>query len=87
MDINKTILARDLSAKLGIPTNKAEATIDALTDLIKDYTTRGDKVALRGFGAFSGKFSEARVGRNPKTGDPVPIPAGTTLKFKPYGKL
>ena len=43
---------------------------------------RGDRVELRGFGAFSVKQREARTGRNPRTGEQVPVPAKTVPFFK-----
>jgi len=44
--------------------------------------SRGDRVELRGFGAFSVKQREGRMGRNPRTGDQVPVPAKTVPFFK-----
>ena len=49
---------------------------------ISDALVRGERVELRGFGAFSVKHRPARVGRNPRTGDPVPIEE----KFTPFFK-
>ena len=43
---------------------------------------RGDRVELRGFGAFSVKQRDARMGRNPRTGEPVPVPAKKVPFFK-----
>jgi integration host factor subunit beta len=44
--------------------------------------TRGDRVELRGFGAFSVKHREARIGRNPRTGEAVPVPEKNVPFFK-----
>ena len=49
---------------------------------IADALARGDRVELRGFGAFSVKRRDARVGRNPRTGDSVRVDE----KFVPYFK-
>jgi integration host factor subunit beta len=49
---------------------------------IADALVRGERVELRGFGAFSVKHRPSRVGRNPRTGDPVPIEE----KFTPFFK-
>jgi integration host factor subunit beta len=49
---------------------------------IADALARGERVELRGFGAFSVKHRPSRVGRNPRTGDPVPIEE----KFTPFFK-
>lgn len=44
--------------------------------------SRGDRVELRGFGAFSVKRREARMGRNPRTGEQVPVPEKSVPFFK-----
>ena len=54
------------------------ATLDAITDALKD----GEKVQLVGFGSFEVKKRAARVGRNPKTKEPIDIPASTVPVFK-----
>ena len=48
--------------------------IDTLFDTITKALKDGDRVELRGFGTFSTKLRNARIGRNPKTGEPVAIP-------------
>lgn len=59
-----------------------ERIVSAIFDEISDALARGDRVELRGFGAFSVKKREARVGRNPRTGDSVPVQE----KFVPFFK-
>jgi integration host factor subunit beta len=49
---------------------------------ISDALSRGERVELRGFGAFSVKHRPARIGRNPRTGEPVPIEE----KYSPFFK-
>ena len=49
-----------------------ENIVNAILDEITDALTRGDRVELRGFGAFSVKQRDARLGRNPRTGEHVP---------------
>ena len=51
-----------------------EKMVDAVLDEIVAALARGDRVELRGFGAFSVKVREGRVGRNPKTGATVHVP-------------
>ena len=48
--------------------------IDTLFNCVTKALKDGDRVELRGFGTFTTKLREARIGRNPKTGDPVAIP-------------
>jgi integration host factor subunit beta len=50
-----------------------ELIVSAIFDEISNALARGDRVELRGFGAFSVKRRDARVGRNPRTGDSVSV--------------
>ena len=59
-----------------------ENIINAILDQIVDAMSRGDRVELRGFGAFSVKVRPARTGRNPRTGAIVPV----SEKFAPFFK-
>src|SRR5271165_2529881 len=59
-----------------------ENIIDAILGEIADALARGERVELRGFGAFSTKQRQARTGRNPRTGDRVPV----TEKLAPFFK-
>ena len=55
------------------------AFLDALTDAL----ARGDRIELRGFGAFKVRHRKARTGRNPRTGEPVEAPLRDVPVFKP----
>jgi len=59
-----------------------ERIVSIIFEEISEALVRGERVELRGFGAFSVKRRPARVGRNPRTGDPVPIDE----KFTPFFK-
>jgi integration host factor subunit beta len=59
-----------------------ERIVNAIFEEIIDAMARGDRVELRGFGAFSVKKREARTGRNPRTGDAVDVDE----KFVPFFK-
>ncbi len=59
-----------------------ERIVTTIFDEITDALSRGDRVELRGFGAFSIKERGARIGRNPRTGDAVRVDG----KFIPYFK-
>ena len=50
-----------------------ERIVTTIFSEIAEALSRGDRVELRGFGAFSVKRRDARVGRNPRTGDSVPV--------------
>ena len=59
-----------------------ERIVSAVFDEITDALARGDRVELRGFGAFSVKHRDARTGRNPRTGESVEVPAKRAPFFK-----
>ena len=59
-----------------------ENIVNAILDTITDALARGDRVELRGFGAFSVKKRDARTGRNPRTGETVSV----SEKFIPVFK-
>ena len=59
-----------------------ERIVAAVFDEVADALARGDRVELRGFGAFSVKQRDARVGRNPRTGESVDVPEKRAPFFK-----
>ena len=59
-----------------------EKIVNSIFDEITDALVRGDRVELRGFGAFAAKTREARIGRNPRTGETVAIADKRTPSFK-----
>ncbi|MBO6790622.1 MAG: integration host factor subunit beta [Dinoroseobacter sp.] len=63
-----------------------ERIVNTVFDEIVEAMARGDRVELRGFGAFSVKSRDARIGRNPRTGDAVAVEAKAVPFFK-TGKL
>ena len=64
----------------------AQKTLDAVCDNIVKALGNGEAVSLVGFGTFKVKQLSARIGRNPRTGEPMPIKASKTASFKP-GKI
>ena len=59
-----------------------ETIVNAILDEITQALARGDRVELRGFGAFSTKHRDARLGRNPRTGEHVPVDEKCVPFFK-----
>ena len=59
-----------------------ERIVSTVFDEITDALVRGDRVELRGFGAFSVKHRPERTGRNPRTGEAVHVPAKAVPFFK-----
>jgi integration host factor subunit beta len=66
------LLQRDVEMAINI-------TIDALTH----HLAQGERIEIRGFGGFSVIQRAARIGRNPRTGEPVSLPIRHTTHFKP----
>jgi len=71
----------------GITRHEAEVVVNTIFSVIGDALGAGDHVELRGFGSFTTKQRNARLGRNPKTGDSVMVPAKTVPHFKPGKEL
>ncbi|MCM2971186.1 MULTISPECIES: integration host factor subunit beta [Larsenimonas] len=64
-----------------------ESAVRLILDDITDELAEGGRVEIRGFGSFSLHYREPRVGRNPKTGDPVPLTGKYVPHFKPGKEL
>ena len=62
---------------------EVEGVVSAIFDSITDQLATGSRVELRGFGAFSTRKRDARMGRNPRTGESVPVNAKRVPYFKP----
>ena len=62
---------------------EVEQVVDIFFDEIAARLAEGGRVELRGFGTFSTRLRNARVGRNPRTGDPVEVPSKRVPYFKP----
>jgi len=70
-----------------ITRREAEVVVNNILTAIGDALGRGERVELRGFGSFYTKERDARVGRNPKTGESVRVPAKIVPQFKPGKEL
>jgi len=70
-----------------ITRREAEVVVNTIFAAISDALVDGDRVELRGFGSFSIKKRNSRIGRNPKTGDTVSVPAKVVPYFKPGKEL
>ena len=80
--MNKTELIAAVAEKADLSKKDAEAAITAAVDAIAEALTQGEKVQLVGFGSFEVKTRAARVGRNPKTGEEIPIAEAKLPVFK-----
>ena len=80
--MNKTELIAAVAERAELSKKDAEAAITAIIDAITEALRKDEKVQLVGFGSFEVKKRAARVGRNPKTKEPIEIPASTVPVFK-----
>jgi len=84
--VNKQDLVNVVAEKSGLTKKDAERAVTAVFDGIEEALTRGDKVALVGFGTFEVRERAARRGRNPRTGETIDIAPARVPVFK-AGKL
>jgi len=73
-----------VASKTGGTKADAKKMVDAVLESIKEGVAKSGDVTVAGFGKFTVKTSKARVGRNPRTGESIQIPAKESVKFKPY---
>ena len=66
-----------------LPAKDVELAVKHLLDLMSDSLAGGERIEIRGFGSFSLHFRPPRIGRNPKTGEEVPILPRKVLVFRP----
>ena len=71
-----------MAEKAEMSKKDAEKALKAFTDIVADELKKGEKVQLVGFGTFEVSNRPAREGRNPQTGEPMPIAASKAPKFK-----
>ena len=64
-----------------------ELAVKAMLEQMSEALSNGERIEIRGFGSFSLHFRPPRVGRNPKTGDSVPLPGKYVPHFKPGKEL
>jgi DNA-binding protein HU-beta len=85
--MNRTELTDALARATGLSRGDAALAVEGLFDprngVISRALRRRRTVRITGFGSFTPKRREARVGRDPRTGDPIRIPAGTSISFRP----
>lgn len=79
--MNKTELIAAAAEKTGVSKKEAEAIVTAAFDTIAETLKDGEKVQIVGFGSFEVKTRAERAGRNPKTKEPITIPASKVPAF------
>ena len=67
----------------GFSKKEAAEVVEAVFEEMKDVLAAGEKIKISGYGNFVVRAKKQRVGRNPQTGEPIPISARRVLTFKP----
>lgn len=80
--MNKQDLITKVAERADISKTKAAEAVEAVIESIKSSLKKGDAVRLVGFGTFTVAKRSATTGRNPRTGEPIKIPASKQPKFK-----
>lgn len=83
----KTLTRMDLSEavfrEVGLSRNESAQLVESVLDHMSDALVTGEQVKISSFGTFSVRDKTARIGRNPKTGEEVPINPRRVLTFRP----
>ena len=85
--MNKSELIDGIAAATGLTKADAGRALDATTDSIASALQQGNSVSLVGFGTFTVRHRAARTGRNPRTGEVVPVPDRKVPVFKPSNEF
>ncbi len=80
--MKKTELIAAVAEKAGLQKKDADKAISAITSVIMEAVAAGDRVQIVGFGTFEVRTRCARKGRNPRTKEPIDIPASKLPVFK-----
>lgn len=87
MALTKAEMAERLFLDVGLNKREAKEFVDAFFETVRDALQRGEQVKLSGFGNFDLRLKNERPGRNPKTGEEIPISARRVVTFRPGQKL
>jgi len=85
--MTKAELIDAVAQSANVTKHDAERTISAFFELVVASAKKGEKVSWPGFGSFTASTRKARTGRNPRTGEPVEVPASMAIKFSASSTL
>jgi integration host factor subunit beta len=85
--MTKADLIDDVARAVEMSRKDSEVIVETIFESIVKSLRSGDKIEIRGFGSFRTRKRDARVGRNPKTGERVEVPAKRIPYFKPSKDL
>ena len=80
--MNKSQLINAVAEQANLTKNDVKKAIDVFFDIAEQKLQQGDKIVISGFGVFSVAQVSERVGRNPRTGEQVRIPARRSVRFR-----
>lgn len=84
--MNKSDLIEEV-ARVTCAKQEAKDAVNALFSVIRQALGKNDRVGISGFGTFSVRARKPRMGRNPRTGQPIEISAKRVVKFKPAKEI
>ncbi len=87
MALTKADMAEKLFEELGLNKREAKELVEVFFEELRDALERGESIKLSGFGNFVLRDKNQRPGRNPKTGEEIPITARRVVTFRPGQKL
>lgn len=87
MTMTKRELVIRVANKLGMTQSDVAKVIEGTFDTISQTLAEGERWELRDFGVFEVKTRASRIGRNPRTGDQVPVPERRVVTFRPGKKM
>lgn len=87
MALTKADMAERLFEEMGLNKREAKDFVELFFQTLSEALERGEEVKLSGFGNFTLRSKKERPGRNPKTGEEIPITARRVVTFRPGQKL
>lgn len=87
MTMTKRELVIRVANKLGMTQSEVSKIVEGVFETISDTLAEGKRWELRDFGVFEVKARASRIGRNPRTGDQVPVPQRRVVTFRPGKKM
>ncbi len=85
--MTKAELVSQVADKAGLTKREAEKAVEAITEAVNQALVSGGRIQVRGLGIFEVVQRAAKVGRNPRTGQRVTVPARRAVRFRPARSL
>ena len=80
--LTKLVLSREIARNCEVSLNESKQLLELILNAMVHALSRGERVEIRGFGSFAARIRKSRIGRNPVTGAPIPVPAKRVLFFR-----